>query len=252
MRVAVLLLVALLVPAAAPAAISHEQWEADIRAFEASDREHPPAPGGVVFVGSSSIQKWATLAEDFPSTHILNRGFGGSELADATYFARRIVTPYRPRLVVLYAGDNDLADGRTPDQVLEDYEAFVATVRKELSAVTIAYVSIKPSPSRAALLDKMRETNAKIRAAAQKGDGLLFVDVFTPMLGPDGQPRPELFGPDRLHMNRVGYELWIRILQPYLQETGSSRAVGARGIVLFASEYTQHGGPPSHRSRGRG
>lgn len=252
MRAVVVLVAALLLPASVPAAVSHDQWEADIRAYEAADREHPPAPGGVVFVGSSSIRMWTTLAEDFPSANVLNRGFGGSELADATYFAGRIVTSYRPRLVVLYSGDNDLANGRTPDQVLFDYEAFVARVRKDLPTATIAFVSIKPSPSRAALLERMREANAKVREVVERGKGLVFVDVFTPMLGPDGQPRAELFGEDRLHMNRAGYDLWTKILRPYVESGGSSRAVETRGIVSFASEYTQHGGPPSRRSRGRG
>jgi lysophospholipase L1-like esterase len=209
-----LALVAPLAARAAQDANSHETWEPAIRAFEQKDRESPPAPGAVVFVGSSSIQKWSTLAADFPKTRVLNRGFGGSEIADSTYFAGRIITPYKPRLIVLYAGDNDLASGRTPDQVLADFGAFVDRVRKDVPDVKIAFVSIKPSPSRAALLEKMREANGKIQAYAASHANVVYVDVFTPMLTKDGAPRAELFGDDMLHMNRAGYELWISIIRP--------------------------------------
>ncbi len=206
---------ALLVPSAAWAAQDPpEHWEPDIRAFEQKDRESPPAPGAVLFVGSSSIQKWSTLAADFPKARVLNRGFGGSVIADSTFFAGRIVTPYKPRLIVFYAGDNDLAAGHTPDQVLADYEAFVARVRKDLPDVKIAFIAIKPSPSRVALLEKAREANGKIKAYASSHPNLTYVDVFTPMLTKDGAPRAELFGDDMLHMNRAGYELWISILGP--------------------------------------
>ncbi len=203
--------------AAAQSATQFDQWEPEIRKFEEADRQSPPKPGAVVFVGSSSIRMWESLAEDFPSTYVLNRGFGGSAIADSTHFAGRVVTPYRPRLVVLYAGDNDLANGRTPDQVLADFEAFVARVRGDLPDVKIAFVSIKPSPARVALLEKAREANAKVEGFAKGQKGITYVDVFTPMLGKDGKPRGELFGPDGLHMNRTGYELWKTLIAPYLR-----------------------------------
>jgi lysophospholipase L1-like esterase len=191
-------------------------WEADIAGFEAADRVAPPAPGGVVFVGSSSIRMWSTLADDFAGTHVINRGFGGSRIADATRYASRIVLPYRPRLVVLYAGDNDLAEGRTPSGVLADLEAFVATVHRTAPSTPIAFISIKPSPARAALLPAMREANALVRAYARRARGVRYIDVFEPMLGADGAPRGELFGPDGLHMNARGYALWTRLVAPEL------------------------------------
>jgi lysophospholipase L1-like esterase len=195
---------------------STDPWETEIAHFEAADRAAPPQPGGVVFVGSSSIRMWSTLADDFPGTRVLNRGFGGSRIADATRHAARIVLPYRPRLVVLYAGDNDLAEGRTPRQVLADVEAFVATVHRETQATPVVFVSIKPSPARAALLPAMREANALVRGYARRTRGVRYVDVFAPMLDADGAPRAELFGPDRLHMNSRGYALWTRIIAPEL------------------------------------
>ncbi|MBA8886490.1 lysophospholipase L1-like esterase [Dokdonella fugitiva] len=196
---------------------SIDPWETEIARFEAADRAAPPPPGGVVFVGSSSIRLWSTLADDFAGTRVLNRGFGGSRIADATRLAARIVLPYRPRLVVLYAGDNDLAEGRTPPQVLADVEAFIASVHHDAPTTPVVFVSIKPSPARAALLPAMREANALVRAYAGRTRGVRYVDVFEPMLGADGAPRAELFGPDRLHMNARGYALWTRIIAPELR-----------------------------------
>jgi len=192
-------------------------WEPAIRAFEAADAIHPPAPGGVVFIGSSSIQKWASLPEDFPGRNAINRGFGGSRLADSTYFAHRIATKYRPRLIVLYAGDNDLFEGHSAEQVFADFKGFVAAVRKDLPDEPIAFISIKPSPSRAHLLPAVRTANALIADYARAQKNIRYVDVFTPMLDANGQPRAELFIEDRLHMNRSGYALWISALAPLLR-----------------------------------
>lgn len=203
--------------AAAQRAMPADPWEADIQRFEAADRVQPPRPGGVVFIGSSSIRMWTTLAEDFPDANAFNRGFGGSRIADATRYVDRIVTPYRPRLVALYAGDNDIAEGATAQQVLADFEAFVAAVRKDLPKTPIAFVSIKPSPARVNLIGTMREANALIRAYVKRQSNVRYIDVFTPMLDKDGRPREDLFGPDRLHMNRSGYALWTSIIAPTLR-----------------------------------
>lgn len=120
-------------------------------------------------------------------------------------------------MVVLYAGDNDLASGRTPQQVFEDYKAFVEGVHRKLPVTRIAFISIKPSPSRASLLQSMKEANGLIKAYATRARRLVYIDVFTPMLGKDGSPRPELFGPDRLHMNSEGYSLWKSVVAPSIR-----------------------------------
>ncbi|MBN8482432.1 MAG: hypothetical protein J0L88_12690 [Xanthomonadales bacterium] len=193
-----------------------ERWEAEIAAFEAADRTDPPAPGGVVFIGSSSIRFWNTLASDFPGVRIVQRGFGGSEVRESTRYAGRIVIPYRPRLVVMYAGDNDLAEGRSPAQVRGDVAAFVARIRADLPEVAFAWIAIKPSPARANLLDAAREANTLVTAWARTVRNAEVIDVFTPMLAGDGQPREDLYGPDRLHMNRAGYALWIERIAPVL------------------------------------
>lgn len=209
-----------LTPAATPKIpeqVSNPAWEEDMQRFAQADAAHPPKPGGVLFVGSSSIRFWQSLASDFPGVDTLNRGFGGSEIRDSTWYADRVVVPYKPRLIVFYAGDNDLNSGRSPQQLHEDFLAFVTRVRRDLPGVRIAYLAIKPSPARAALLPKVTEANALIRKAAAGLKQVDFIDVYTPMLGKDGQPRAELFGPDQLHMNAAGYALWRDIVRPYLK-----------------------------------
>jgi lysophospholipase L1-like esterase len=193
------------------------KWEPEIKKFEQTDRQNPPPKNAILFIGSSSIQKWKNLADDLPGIKVINRGFGGSEIADSTFFVDRIVVPYRPRIVVLYAGDNDLANGRTPQQVFEDYKLFVERVHRKLPNTRIAFISIKPSPSRASLLQNMKDANGLIKAYATHARRLIYIDVFTPMLGKDGSPRPELFGPDKLHMNTEGYRLWKLVIAPIIR-----------------------------------
>lgn len=203
-------------PPQVPEQVSRLDWEQDMQRFAAEDTQSPPPSGAVLFIGSSSIRFWDTLATDFPGVAVINRGFGGSEIGDSTWYAGRIVVPYRPRLIVLYAGDNDLNSGRSPQQLLEDFRGFVQRVRRDLPEVRIAYIASKPSPSRASLLDVQRQANALIQAEAARHSYVDFIDVFTPMLDARGQPREELFVDDRLHMNRQGYALWQRLVAPYL------------------------------------
>jgi len=201
----------------APAAINDSvQWEPDIAAFEQADSVVRRRPGGVVFVGSSSIRLWDSMADDFPGMATINRGFGGSRVRDSTYYADRIVTPYQPSAIVFYAGDNDLFEGRTPQQVRDDFVAFVDKVRDGLPNARIAFVSIKPSPSRAELLPQIRETNALVRDFAKDAPNVDYLDVFLPMLDAQGEPREELFVADRLHMNASGYAIWAGVVRPWL------------------------------------
>jgi lysophospholipase L1-like esterase len=202
-------------PPLVPQQISNAVWEEDMRHFAAGDAVAPPPRNGVLFVGSSSIRLWTTLAADFPGVPVINRGFGGSEIRDSTWYADRIIVPYAPRQVLIYAGDNDLFSGRTPAQLRDDFRAFVVRVRKDLPRARIAYISNKPSPSRAHLLAAQREANAMIRADAVRLK-VDFIDIFTPMLDAQGNPREELFIEDRLHMNAKGYAIWREVIAPYL------------------------------------
>jgi lysophospholipase L1-like esterase len=191
-------------------------FEKDIRAFEAADTKQPPPKGAVLFVGSSSIRLWSTLAEDFPGVPVINRGFGGSEIADSTRYADRIVIPYHPRRIVIYAGDNDIAKGKSPLQVADDFRAFVEKVRAALPDVPISYICIKPSLQRWKLVDKIKQADHLIEQYAGGEKSIDYIDVFAPMLGPDGTPRKELFRDDGLHLNAKGYALWASIIRPRL------------------------------------
>jgi len=203
-------------PPSIPEQVSNPAWEQDMQRFAALDAQQPPPKHGVVFVGSSSIRMWDSLAADFPGQPVINRGFGGSEVRDSTWYADRVVTAYAPRLVVFYAGDNDLANGRSPQQVRDDFLAFVSRVRRDLPKARIAFISIKPSPSRAQLLPKIAEANALVREAAKRLHAVDYLDVYTPMLGADGQPRRELFREDMLHMTPAGYAIWRQVVAPEL------------------------------------
>ncbi len=191
------------------------RWEPNIRKFEAQDREASPLEGGVLFVGSSSIVGW-DLERHFPDLPVINRGFGGSQIADSIHFAPRIVLPYKPRTVVLYAGDNDINAGKTPQQVLADFREFVGMVHAELPKTKIVFIAIKPSIRRWHLIDPIREANRLVREATVKDDLLGFVDVDPPSIGEDGKPRPELLKPDGLHLNDDGYKLWSSLVRPHL------------------------------------
>ena len=192
-------------------------FEAEIRNFELADANRPPATNAVLFVGSSSIRLWEGLPQDFAPTPVLQRGFGGSHLADVIEFTDRIVLPYQPRLILLYAGDNDLNAGKPPAQVFADFKTFVAKVHARLPRARIAFISIKPSPSRWHLVEQVKSANKLIRDFTKSDRRLEFIDVFNPMLDKQGQVRGELFGPDALHLNRQGYELWRDVIKPHLK-----------------------------------
>ena len=202
----------------------HLQYEPAIRAFEAADQTNPPPRGAVLFIGSSSIRKWTNAPAQFPAHQIINRGFGGSHLSDSVAFAERIVLPYRPRVVVLYAGDNDIAADKSPEVVLADFKTFVAKIHAALPETRIAFLAIKPSPSRMKFLAQIKSANRLIREFIAGNPKLVHVDVFTPMLGADGQPRAELFASDRLHLNDDGYKLWAGIVGPVLDKLDSLKS----------------------------
>ena len=196
---------------------SSPEWTQDMARFDAQDAAHAPPAHPAVFTGSSSVRLWASLAADFPTLPVLNRGFGGSQLRDVVHYADRLAVRYRPRMVVVYAGDNDIDAGRTPQQVHSDFVALIARLRKDLPDTPIAYLAIKPSPLRIAQLPAQNEANALIEAEAKKWRRVRFVDVATPMLDANGQPRGELFMADRLHMNAEGYAVWRAVVAPYLK-----------------------------------
>jgi lysophospholipase L1-like esterase len=203
--------------AAAEPARAASPWDAAFAAFAADDASHPHPAGGVLFVGSSSIRLWNDLEDQFKDLPVvIKRGFGGSQLSDCVKNLNRLVVRYRPRTVLVYAGDNDLAAGTPPQEVFRRFTAFVEGVHRELPETDIVYISIKPSPSRLGLMPQIRETNALIRDYADAEGKVDFVDVYTPMLDASGQPRRDLFRADALHLNAEGYALWKRVIAPHV------------------------------------
>jgi lysophospholipase L1-like esterase len=218
-RLAALAMAVALSPTPAFAQQPGDRWEKDIAAFEAADRLSPPPTGEIVFVGSSSIVRWNTSAS-FPDLKIINRGFGGSELADAVRFADRIVIPYKPRIVVVYAGDNDIAGGRLAEEVVVEAERFVSKVRAALPEVRIVFIGLKPSTLRWVQVDRMRAVNAMLRAFCERDDRVAYVDVDGAMLGWDEKPRRDLLVADGLHLSAEGYRLWTMLVRPFLVPPG--------------------------------
>ncbi len=190
----------------------------DIRAFEAADAKAFPAPNQIVFVGSSSFTNWANMARDLAPFPVVRRGFGGSQMDDSLRYAGRVVIPYKPKMVVVYAGDNDLANGRTPQAILDDFKAMVANIHAALPDTKIAYLSIKPSIARWHLIEKIRQANGLIQNWTIQDARLSYIDIFPATLGADNQPNPDIFLEDNLHINQKGYDLWAQVIKAHLAQ----------------------------------
>lgn len=201
------------------------RFESEIRAYEISDQQEPPPTQRVVFVGSSSIRMWSNISSSFPGYPIINRGFGGSTMADLLYYFDRLVAVYDPSLVVVYEGDNDLADGNSVEEIASDYLSFIDRMNTQLPTSDFAFMSVKPSPARSGFIPDMKVLNQRLQTIAEANGGYFF-DVFTPMLDADDQPLPQLFISDMLHLNKAGYRLWRQTLTPMLGEWASDRATG--------------------------
>ena len=206
----------LLVLALAQPADPFAKWEKEIAAIEKRLKESPPKPDPVFFAGSSSIRLW-DLKKSFPDLAAVNVGFGGSRIPDSTHFAPRIILPYKPKAIVFYAGDNDLAGGGSPKQLADDFAAFAAAIHKGLPKTRVLFIPVKPSLKRWELFDKQKEANALVKAQCEKNDRLGYVDIVPGMLGPDGKPNPELFVKDGLHLSPKGYEVWTAAVKTALR-----------------------------------
>lgn len=190
------------------------KWEPDIQKFEAAPK---PAAGGTLLAGSSSFRMWKTAAADLSGKVVINHGFGGSQMSDLLAYADRIVIPYAPSEILVYEGDNDLANGKSPDTIVNQFVRFTRIVHRKLPKATIYFVSIKPSPKRIELLESMREANRLIEQLCDSKPWLGYIDVFTPMLDESGAPRAELFIEDQLHMNSKGYAIWTEKVREALK-----------------------------------
>ncbi len=198
---------------------ANDYFEDAIAAFEAADAESMPARGGIVFVGSSSIRMWSSLGEDMGELPVLNRGFGGAQMNHLIYNVDRVINPYAPSMVVVYAGDNDLQAGspKTAERVLDDYRRLVGLVHAKHPEAIFYFLSIKPSWLRWAQWPEMKRANALIEAASRTDDRLRYIDVSSVLLGDDGEPRDDVFVIDGLHMNATGYAAWASVVRPILE-----------------------------------
>jgi lysophospholipase L1-like esterase len=196
-----------------------DAWDWSIAEFEAQDRLHPPPSDAIVFTGSSSITFWKSLKQDMSPLPVINRGFGGSKIHQVAHYADRIVIPYRPRAVVLFAGTNDIAGSKpkTAQQVFDGYIAFVKAVHAALPQTPIYFISITPTPSRWQLWSIVQEANRLIQTYTKTDRRLHFIELTDAIIGPDGKPDRSLFRIDRLHPNEKGYAVWTRIIKPILQ-----------------------------------
>ncbi len=192
-------------------------WD-DVSRFRRADSIKAPAKGQILFVGSSSFTRWSDVASYFPEHRILNRGFGGSTLADLIRYAPDVILPYEPSQIVIYCGENDLAsaDTVTPAIVYNRFVTLYGIIREKYPTVPLAFISIKPSPSRMHLVDKMIGANELIRDFLSKQSNAAYIDVFSPMLNGERQPLADIFVEDRLHMNAKGYAIWQKVITPYL------------------------------------
>jgi lysophospholipase L1-like esterase len=201
-----------------PSTPDPNRWEPAIQKFEEADKLTPPVKGGIVFYGASSIVRW-NLDESFPDLKgtTVNRGFGGSEMADAARYASRVVIPRAPRVIVLYPGENDIARGTTPETVGAGFKQFYDTVHAALPQTRIVAIGLKPTPVRWQFIEQMRQANVIIRAYCEGHANCVYINVHPDMLGADGKPKPELFVADGEHMTPAGYVIWNRLVRPHLK-----------------------------------
>lgn len=194
------------------------RWEKTIRKFEQQDKNNPPEAGMVLFVGSSSIAMWKDLADYFPDHRVLNRGFGGSNFTDLIHYADRVIFPYKPSMIFVYEGDNDIAQGDTPETILANAKKLRGMIRNALGNTPVVFISPKPSLARWNLKAEYESVNSVLKKYAEAEPDTEFADVWTPSLGNDGKVLDNIFLKDDLHMNARGYQIWQKVLTPFLPE----------------------------------
>jgi len=200
---------------------SPTRFEGEIRLFERRDQTNPPPSGSVVFTGSSSVALWRGLGADFSGFPTLNRGFGGSTWPDLNHYFDRVITKYQPRAVLVYEGDNDLALGYSVAECVAQCQRFRRQMRERLPGVPVAILAVKPSPSRRHLRLQQEELNAAILAVVADEPNWTLLNVAAPLVNASGEPRPEFFEADGLHLNPAGYARWIPVIRPWLERVAA-------------------------------
>ncbi|HEU4387420.1 MAG TPA: GDSL-type esterase/lipase family protein [Blastocatellia bacterium] len=198
------------------AGVPENRFEKYIQAYEAEDKQESPPKGAILLVGDSQFYRWKTLRQDLPGYTIINRGIDSFQFSNVLHFTDRIVLPYKPRLIVLHVGGNDVHGGKTAEQILADFKAFVARVHAAIPGVPIAFTSITPGPGRWDEATKRREANRVIKDYVSTHKNLHFIDLWDAMLTTDGKPREDLWVEDRIHPNHAGYLIRAKLMLPVL------------------------------------
>jgi lysophospholipase L1-like esterase len=190
----------------------------EIKAFRTADSTSMPPQNAILLVGSSSFTKWKDVQDYFPAHIMLNRGFGGSSLRDVIYYANDVILKYKPKQILIYCGENDIAGSSsvTANTVLERFKTLYAIIRSKFKKVPIAFISMKPSPSREKYLATMQKGNALIKSFMEQQKRSSYIDVYSSMLDANGKILTHIFLSDKLHMNAEGYKIWQGVIAPYL------------------------------------
>ena len=195
-----------------------QNFIAEIKAFEKQDSLSMPASGQILLVGSSTFRFWTTSQEDLSGYSTINRGFGGSQMSDVNYYFDRIVSKYKPKMILVYEGDNDLAAGESPETVFEDFKLFAEKVKSQLPNSKVGYCSIRPSIARTNMRDKQVQANQLVKDYCKKNNGFYFIDFYKEYFLPNGDLMPDVFVVDKLHLNKQGYEIWAKATRKFLKK----------------------------------
>lgn len=201
---------------AAAQAVNPEKWKKSMSDFDKRDQMEQVRPGSNLFVGSSSITNWKDIADYFPDSYVINRGFGGSTFKDLIYFSDRVITPYKPSKIFIYEGDNDIAGGIKPKEVMKQARILREKIEKIFPGTPVVFISVKPSVSRWNLREAYTRFNKSLKKYAKRTPNTEYADVWTPMLDGSGVVRNDIFLKDNLHMKPEGYKIWQKVLEPYL------------------------------------
>jgi len=194
-----------------------QKWDKMVAAYQQQDSLHPPAKDVILFVGSSSIQNWKSLQEDFPGKNVLNRGISGTKTTDLMQYINKVITPYKPKQIFLYEGDNDIGFKKSPEQILLDFTTLFNAIRKDNPQAEIIYMSIKPSPRRIKDSTAIETTNSLVKTFLQMQPHTAYADMYQPLLAANKQLIPEYYREDGLHLTPAGYKVWADAIRPYIR-----------------------------------